>query len=1002
MQRHPDYTQQRLKLLADRMRQRIYAEARAVETLAVSGPVGRIGYAAAQGLEYREAKVGEAFGPLWATYWFRGEARVPEGWRRSRVDLIWESRSEATLWVDGRSVQGLNQDPLKRYNDDRTDAVLIDETRGGETSAFAVEMACNQMFGEGYWQPADARTRAFVLDRCEIARFDPAAWELFYDFWVLQQLAAEEAKDLDKTWAGLLLSELNRFANLYDADDRATWEEGGRILKKLLKSRNGTVVHELSAVGHAHIDTAWLWPIAETQRKCERTFSSQVTYMEAYPEFKFACSQAQQYAWIKQRNPDLWERIKAKVAAGQFIPVGGTWIEPDCNIPSGESLCRQFLHGQRFFRREFGITCGEFWNPDVFGYNGQLPQICRLAGITRFLTQKLSWNRMNKPQHHTFVWEGIDGSELFTHFPPADTYNAVVSVAQLRDNARNYKDHDRSRESYMLFGFGDGGGGPTKQMLETLRRVGDLQGLPRTKIRTPGEFFERLERDNTDRARVVGELYFEYHRGTYTTQAATKRGNRKSEILLHDIEFLATAAGAVSGAYAYPAAELDRLWKLLLVNQFHDILPGSSIRKVYEDAAKDFETIAREGGALREAALAALVGGQGGSPVPVNTLGFERQEVAATPEGQIVFVDVPAYGLGRVRPTPERAWVGKEAGDRIVLENSQLRATLDVGGRLVSLVHKPTKREAMAGAGNQLLMYVDEPNAWDAWDVDPQHMETEKPSAPAESWRIVETGSPLRAEVAFEYAIGAGSRMRQVVRLNAGSGRLEFHCECDWQESHRMLKVAFPVNVRAMNATYEMQFGSVERPTHFNTRYDLARYEVPGHRWSDLSEHGFGVALLSESKYGFSTFGNVMRMSLLRSPKHPDPTADMGRHEVAYAVMPHAGDWREGGVVREGLRFNVPILFGSGGLAGARSFVSVDDPNVVVDTIKRAEDGHGVIVRMYECHGARGRAKLRVGLPFESAALADVLEEAGQAVEQADGVLSVPYGPYQIVTLKLW
>ena len=999
MERHPDYTQQRLKLLADRMRQKIYRHTTPVDALLVTGPVDRISHDAAVNLRhYRPVKIGEQFGPLWATFWFKAKAIVPSEWEGGRVDLLWESRSEATLWMNGRSIQGLNQDWIKRYGDDRPDAVLVSRAQGNQSVFFEIEMACNRMFGEGYWQPPDATARTFVLDRCDIALFDPEAWELFYDFLILQQLVAEDGKDFDKTWGGYLLAELNRFANLYDPDDRATWAAAQAILKPLYQNYNATCVHELSAIGHAHIDTAWLWPVAETVRKCERTFGSQTAYMDLYPEYKFACSQAQQYAWIKEKNPDLWARICQKVKSGQFIPVGGTWIEPDCNIPSGESLCRQFLYGQRFFQKEFGITCREFWNPDVFGYNGQLPQICRLAGIDRFLTQKLSWNRMNKPDHHTFVWEGIDGSELLTHFPPADTYNATVSISQLRDNARNYKDHDRSRESYMLFGFGDGGGGPTKQMLETLRRVKNLQGVPRTAIRTPSEFFDRLERDNTDRARVIGELYFEYHRGTYTSQAAVKRGNRKCEQLLHDIEFLSAAASLKPG-FEYPKEKLDYLWKLLLLNQFHDILPGSSIKEVYDDARRDYEIIEREGNQLR-----GMVGGGVLSPAGplqgfINTTGFPRSEVVLNQTGEAVFVEVPPYGAGPIVEALDRV-ITEQSADRVILENRFLRATVNRNGTVTSMIEKSASRESLSSPGNQLLLYRDEPNAWDAWDIDPQHMETESPCAPAESFTV--TASSLRAEVTFERLIGKDSRMTQIVRLDADSRRLEFHCDCDWQESHRVLKVAFPVNVRAMNATYEMQFGCVERPTHFNTRYDLARYEVPGHRFCDLSEPGFGVALLSESKYGYSTFSNTMRMTLLRAPKHPDPTADMGRHHFAYAIMPHAGDWREAGVVAEAHRFNAPLILTSvpENLQPV-SFASVDDSNLVLDTIKRSEDDDAIVFRIYECHGARGTAHLHVNFPFNSAHFCDILEREISPATVREGKIEVPYAPFKILTLKI-
>ena len=344
---------------------------------------------------------------------------------------------------------------------------------------------------------------------------------------------------------------------------------------------------------------------------------------------------------------------------GQFVPAGGTWVEPDCNMPSGESLARQFLYGQRFFRKEFGLTCKEFWQPDVFGYNGQLPQLMRQAGISRFLTQKLSWNRFNKPQHHTFTWQAIDGSEVLAHFPPSDTYNSNASVEDLRRTAQQYKDHDRSRHSYLLFGYGDGGGGPTREMIENVLRAKDLQGLPRTRVRTPDEFFALLEEDCTDRPLVIGELYFEYHRGTYTTQAAIKRDNRKNEFLLHNVEFLSAAASRAAG-WTYPQAELERLWKLLLLNQFHDILPGSSFSIVYEDASRDHAEIGASGQKVADDALQALVG-EGNGVVPVNTIGFARQEVAPLPDGQLAFVNAPSYGFGEIAQARTRLQSARKA-----------------------------------------------------------------------------------------------------------------------------------------------------------------------------------------------------------------------------------------------------------------------------------------------------------------------------------------------------
>ena len=1022
MLRHPDYTRTRLKQLGERMHAKIYEETVPLADLRVSSRVERISHDEAMRLKFKPVKIGEQFGPAWATFWFKAKAKIPAAWKGKRADLLWISHSEATLWMNGRSMQGLNHEANPGTNRNaatRPDAILAKRAQGGETIEFAIEMACNRLFGQPSSVKAYDSVSLFVLDKAEVGAFDPLAWEMYYDFHVLQELEADHAHGLDPTWAGELLAELNRFANTYNIDDRATWASAHAILKPLYARKNATRVHELSAIGHAHIDTAWLWPLAETWRKCTRTFSTATAYMDDYPDYRFSCSQAYQYDIIRQQNPDLHKRIKAKIKSGQFIPVGGTWIEPDCNIPSGEALARQFLYGQRYFQKEFGITCREFWNPDVFGYNGQLPQIMNLAGIRRFLTQKLSWNRFNKPHHHTFMWQGLDGSEVLAHFPPADTYNAMANVKELRENAKNYKDHDRSRHSLMLFGYGDGGGGPTKRMLETLRRARDLQGLPRTKMRTSDEFFTLLEKDCTNRPRMIGELYFEYHRGTYTTQAATKRNNRKCEFLLHDVEFLAACASKLARA-KYPQQELDHAWKILLLNQFHDILPGSSITQVYEDAARDYAEIRKTAEPLRAAALDALVGSLKASNAaptwtPVNTTGFERNEVAAMPDGQLVFAEVPAYGIGRTL-APEVAEVLRSSmdidvedvplhvdavkrGDKIYLENGRLRAELSLDGRLLSLLEKGTDRETMSAPGNVFQIYDDRPTAYDAWDVDPFHLETERNCAPGRFVGIHDP-SPLRVEVAFEHKIGTKSALRQVVRLDANSRRLEFHTQVDWQESNTMLKVAFPVNVRAMNATYEMQFGNAERPTHYNTMYDLARYEVPGHKWADLSEHGFGVALLTESKFGYSTFANTMRISLLRSPKVPDPKADMGLHRFSYAIVPHAGGWREAGIVAEGYRFNCPLLWAKSS-AQPLSFFSVESENLVLDTVKKAEDSGDIVLRLYEAHGARGKAIIRTAIPFKRAVFCNILEEESGAAILDDGKIVVPYTPYQIVSVKL-
>lgn len=948
---HLEYTRARLAQTAERLRARVYPETTAPDELVVAGPVDRIPFAEATRLAFRSAEVGERFGPLFATYWFRLRATVPSAWRGRRVDLLWVTGSESTLWLGSRPLQGLNTGG----GGERPDALLLDPADGGERLELWLELSCSGMFGAQEAPPE--------LRRCELAVFDPEAWRLYHDFEALRALEAVEG--LDPSWAGELRAELNRFCN----------EEDPAILAALYEHRNGSHAHELYAIGHAHIDTAWLWPLAETYRKVVRTLSTQTRVMDAYPEFRFAWSQAQQYAWVEERSPELWQRVREKVAAGQLVPVGGSWVEPDCNLVSGESLLRQFLHGQRYFEERFGVRCREFWSPDAFGYCGQLPQLMRLCGLTRFLTQKLSWNRFNRPAHHTFVWQGLDGSEVLAHFPPADTYSSTATIPELAAAARRYLDHEHSRTSLLLYGYGDGGGGPTPSMLEWLRRARDLQGLPRTRQGTSDELFAALEAEPRERPVVVGELYFEYHRGVYTSQALVKQMNRRCEQLLHDAEFVAAARDD-----AYPRAELDRLWKLLLLQQFHDILPGSSIREVYEAAARDLAEVA--------AGAEALIGT---GEVPVNTVGFARREVVRSPGGELAVVEAPPYGAGRV----------VEAGDAVrveglVLENAHLRVRLGEDGSVESVVVKETGREALAAPGNRLELYVDDPVEFDAWEVDPSHLETRRDCPPAESRAVLADG-PLRAEVAFERRVGEASRLRQVVRLDADARRLEFHTRVDWRERHRLLKVCFPLEVRAPTATYETPFGFAERPTHYSTSFDAARYEVPGHRFADLSEHGFGVAVLTDSKYGYSCFGSDLRISLLRAPTSPDPDADQGEHAFAYALCPHVGGWREAGVLAEAVRFNAPLRWTHGVAQG--SFATVDGPGLVLDTIKRGERTDDLVLRLYEAHGGRGVARVRLARGVREARLANALEEETAEVAVEDGSLVLPYRPHQVLTV---
>lgn len=999
--KHPTITRGRLARFAREIKAALYPRWAPLAELSVYAAPGRIGYAAAVEGDYREARAGMQFGPGWSTHWFRIAYRIPKEWRGGEVLLHFDSTSEGCVWRDGVPRQGLTNFNLGPQ-DIRSHYRLAYPAQGGETGRLYVEAAINGLFGLDRLNGAIDPEPLGTLRHARLVERDRAVWDLLWDFVTVKEMA--ECLPPGGPHQGPALTAANAIVNAVSVGEPETYAAGREIARRFLAARNGDRNHRVFAVGHAHLDSAWLWPVAETKRKCYRTFSTAVQMMEDYPEYKFACAQAQQLAWIQEEHPALYARIQERAAAGQFLPVGGTWIEPDCNLPSGESLVRQFLLGQRFFRREFGAYCREFWNPDVFGYSGALPQIMREAGIEFFLTQKLSWNQFNPPTSSTFQWEGIDGSRVLTHFPPADTYHASATVEELLLHHQNFKDKERASESVMLFGYGDGGGGPTEEMLERLRRLGNVAGLPEVSIARPQDFFARCATDLPDPIVWSGELYFEMHRGTYTTQAATKRDNRRGEELLHDVEFLL----AVSGADAARKGEVQRLWETLCFNQFHDIIPGSSIGEVYVDSARDYAEIFAAGKRLRAGGEAAILPpGEGGNILALNTLSWDRREVA-TLGGKLTLAEAPAYGYAVAAPrretlAPVRA---SETPAGYVLENGLVRATLDRDGRLTSFLDKRQPgggREVIAapGCGNQFALYEDKPMKWDAWDVEVYHLEKRRTDFTALASAIV-ARDPLRATVEFKLRISARASLTQRITLDAESPRLDFDVEVDWRENEQFLKVEFPLALRSDHATYEIQFGHVRRPTHFNTSWDVARFEVSAHRWADLSEPNYGVALLNDCKYGYACHGNVLRLSLLRAPKAPDPQADMGLHRFRYALFPHAGGPQTGGVIPAAAGFNQPLrLFASGAEAQARSFFSLDNPAVVLDTVKPAEDSSDLIVRLYESHGGHQNVTLTVGLPLKEVRRVNLLEEGEDDVPFHEGRVELSLRPFELVTLKL-
>ena len=657
------------------------------------------------------------------------------------------------------------------------------------------------------------------------------------------------------------------------------------------------------AVGNCHIDTCWLWPWAETKRKVARSWANQCNLMDRYPEHRFACSQAQQFKWLEQLYPALYDRVKAKVKKGTFQPIGGSWVEHDTNMPSGESLVRQFLYGQRFFESHFGERCRTFWLPDTFGYSSQLPQLCRLAGMSRFFTQKLSWNNINTFPHTTFRWVSLDGSQVMCHMAPSETYTADAHFGDVKRSVTQHKSMDQDKTSLLMFGKGDGGGGPTWEHLEKLRRcrgISDKVGLlPRVKMGDSVEdFFDRLERkaeDGTEFVTWYGELYFELHRGTYTTQANNKWNNRKTEILMHDVEYLATLASMKDKSYKYPKKDIDDMWENVLLCQFHDCLPGSCIEMCYDDSDELYAKVFKSGEKVMKEALSTLGFSRHeasrGITTGINTLPWPRAEIMRLPaasksEGSEYALVKGNAGVVAVeslsdpsKSVKSSASIKETKKGVFQLSNQHYRLQVE-GGAITSLFDRFENREVIAkgGKANQLVIFDDKPLYWQAWDVEVYHLESREELAPGKS-EIVEHG-PHIVSLVTETKISEHSWAKTTISLAASiegqPSYIEMASEVEWRENMKFLKVEFPVDVVNTEASYETQYGIIRRPTHYNTSWDMAKFEVCSHKWADLSENGYGVSIMNDSKYGFATCGNMMRLSLLRAPKAPDAHADMG------------------------------------------------------------------------------------------------------------------------------
>jgi alpha-mannosidase len=990
------------RLLRERIRPAVHPVSAPLDVERWDTPGEPVPFADAVAAQYRPSKPGDAWGPPWSTTWFRVRGEVPTEWRGRIV----EAAIDLGFATDrpGFSAEGLVYTPrgvpTKGLNPRNTWIPIAAPAEGGEPVDLLVEAAANPfVLGVPVTDLGDVATAgdvpAYVVGELRLVQREPQVWELVHDLEVLQQLMLELPVDGARRWD--LVYALERALDVLDPHDVAATATAARErLRDVLARPAHASAHRVSAVGHAHIDSAWLWPLRESVRKVARTTANVATLMDHDPDLVFAMSQAQQWAWLRDQQPALYERIKAYVADGRMVPVGGMWVESDTNMPGGEALARQFVHGKRFFLDELGVETREVWLPDSFGYSAALPQLVALSGSRWFLTQKLSWNRTNAFPHHTFHWEGIDGTRVFTHFPPVDTYNAELSGAELAHAVRTFADKGAATRSLVPFGHGNGGGGPTREMLARARRLADLEGSPRVALESPSTFFAAAEQELADPPVWAGELYLELHRGTYTSQAEMKRGNRRCEHLLREAELWAATA-AVRVGHPYPYDALDRIWKTVLLYQFHDILPGSSIAWVHREARDTYGKVIAELDALVVDALAALTAGAPDGTNVVNAAPHPRRGIAA-----MAAAPPPATTHPPVTHHPTD-------GGGHVLDNGVVRVTIDARGLVTSALDLLADREAIAPghAGNLLQLHPDFPVAWDAWDIDAHHRAAVTDLTDAVSVRLAEA-TPRRAAVEVVRRHGR-STFRQVLTLDEGDALFGVRTEVDWHEHEALLKLAFPLDLHTQWSASEIQFGHVRRPTHTNTSWDAAKFEICAHRWLHVGEPGWGCALVNDRTYGHDVTRyarpgggttTTVRASLLRAPRYPDPHTDEGRHAFEHALVIGAGI---PDAVREGYRINVPERRVDGAMTIAPMVTSTD--GIVVEAVKLADDGSGdVVVRCYEAYGARRRGELTLGFDADGVTVTDLLERPlADAAPVAIGDAAVPLDlrPFEIITLRL-
>lgn len=989
--------------------------------------------------EFKPMPPGTKWGAKWEYGWFKGTVVLPKEAEGKRIVLKADVGGESLIYINGIIVGARDREhsevtlsmkgvPGEKYE------ILIESYAGhGACIENAPPLPPGRIL-----IPEPGPTQV-VVGESSFGIWEEDAYQLWMDVDTLYKLRC--SLDENSLRVAEIDKALKEFTLIVDFEQPyeqrlKTFKACREKLKSILECTNGSTAPTMFIFGQSHLDLAWLWPVDETIRKCARTLSTQIALMEEYPEYKFLLSQPPIFIILKEHYPELYERVKEKVNSGQLIPEGGMWVEADTNIPGGESLIRQLIYGKRFFFEEFGIKSELLWLPDVFGFTAALPQILKGCEIKYFATQKIfrNYNGGDPFPYNTFIWEGIDGSQILTHIYYKNNSPVDPETVIKRWNERRQK-NDISTFLFP-FGYGDGGGGPTRDHLEYVKRIRDLEGCPRTRMCHPNEFFEDIEKEGLPKNKYVGELYFQAHRGTYTSQAKTKRGNRKCEFALREAELWSAVAKAISN-FEYPYDEIEKLWKIVLFNQFHDIIAGTSIRRVHEEAEKDYCYVLRRTNNIIRSAVSAITNLNNNEnndetteitvfnslswdrieliPLPVNTqyvYSFSGQNLPIQVIGDRVFTEVkiPSCGWTTLKIIKGNSMQGYnckiekselpivKASERI-LENEYLRIQFNEKGEIVSIYDKEAGYELAAGLCNSFRMYKDVTTCYDAWDIDSMYEELPVELSEKANIKVLCEG-PLAGGIVVERLLN-NSLMKQEIILRRASRRLEFRTVIDWKESHKLLKVAFPVNIHTNEGVHEIQFGYIKRPNHRSRQYDADRFEVCNHKWTAVMEENRGFAVLNDCKYGVNVIGGSINLTLLKSALAPDMYADKGVHEFTYAFYCWNGPFIESGIVREAYELNCPV-FTTIGSAGERSLFRVDKPNIVIETVKLAEDrSHDIIVRLYETARATTKCTLYTEFPIGRAEQTNMLEKAEKELEVVDQKIKLEFRPFEIKTIRI-